>query len=216
METKALKPTFSLQAPVEDRGAQRAALADEGHVAGTRDGVSEGGVQAAQRIHHAQAVGADEPHLAFDQLGNAALQLFTMFAKLFEAGGDHDAAGDAQLDGFRDEVGHAVGGSGHDHQVRPLRQFADAGVRLDSQDVGALGVDRIHGAAEGAAQQVPQHGTADAAGTLGSSDERYALGHKQRVKRVSFRAINVGRRITFQGACNGFWCGKGSSHESSI
>ena len=48
-----------LEAPVQDRGAQRAALADEAHRAGPRDGGGEGGVQAGERAHHAQAVGAD-------------------------------------------------------------------------------------------------------------------------------------------------------------
>ena len=53
-----------LQAPVEDGGAERAALADEADVAGPRHGGGEGGVQARQRAHHAQAVGADEAHVA--------------------------------------------------------------------------------------------------------------------------------------------------------
>ena len=49
-----------LEAPVQHRGAQRAALADEAHRAGPRDGGGEGGVQAGERAHHAQAVGADD------------------------------------------------------------------------------------------------------------------------------------------------------------
>ena len=46
METNALKPTCLPEAPVEHRGAERAALADEADVAGPRHAGGEGGVDA--------------------------------------------------------------------------------------------------------------------------------------------------------------------------
>ena len=63
---------------------------------------------------------------------------------------------------------------------------------------GALGVHRKNRAAERAAQQVPQHGAAHAAGTLGGADDGNAFGQKQRVERMSFGAVDVGRWISFQ------------------
>ena len=54
--------------PVQHRGAQGAALADEGHVAGPRHRVGKGRIQAENRVHHAQAVGADDAHPAMDDL----------------------------------------------------------------------------------------------------------------------------------------------------
>ena len=50
------------QAPVEHGRAERAALAEEGDVAGPRHGAGEGGVEAGQRVHHAEAVRADDAH----------------------------------------------------------------------------------------------------------------------------------------------------------
>src|SRR5579863_9003433 len=49
------------QAPVEDRGAESAALADERDVSGKGYGSRERGVEAVDRAHHPQAVRSDQP-----------------------------------------------------------------------------------------------------------------------------------------------------------
>ena len=164
------------QAPIEHGGTKCAALADEGDVARPRHGVREGRVQAAHRIHHAQTVRTDQAHLAANDLGDLALQLLAMLAEFLEAGGDDDARGNPQLHRLSDEVGHGVGRRGHHYQIHFVRQLAHVGIGLDSQHVGALGVHRKHGAAEGAAQQVPQHRAAHAARALGGADHGDALG----------------------------------------
>ena len=63
MEAKTLKPLF-LQAPVEDRGQKRSALADEGDVSRQGQSGREGSVEPVQRIHDAEAIGPHNPHLA--------------------------------------------------------------------------------------------------------------------------------------------------------
>ena len=75
------------QAPVENGGAEGAALADEADGAGLGDGAGEGGIEAGMRHHHAQAVRADEAHLALARLlGDLPLELDARRAGFFKAG----------------------------------------------------------------------------------------------------------------------------------
>ena len=58
---------------------------------GLRHGGGEGGVQAGQRAHHAQAVRADDPHPAAPRLlQDLPLQLRALGPDLLEAGRDDD------------------------------------------------------------------------------------------------------------------------------
>ena len=47
-------------APIQNRGAQGAALANESDVSGAGDVDREGGVEPADRIHHSQAIGPNQ------------------------------------------------------------------------------------------------------------------------------------------------------------
>ena len=89
------------QAPVENGGAEGAALAEEADGAGLGDGAGEGGVEAGLRHHDAQAVGADEAHLALARFrDDLPLELDARGAGFFEAGGNDDGALDAGGDAF--------------------------------------------------------------------------------------------------------------------
>ena len=61
------------------------------------------------------------------------------------------------------------------------------GWALDAQDAGALGVDRVDGAAEGAGDEVAEDGAADAAGLLGGTDEGHGLGLEEGLQRAADR-----------------------------
>src|SRR5208337_4800284 len=52
------------QGPIEHRGAERPRLADEGDIAAPRDAAGKRGVDATDGVHHAQAIGADEPQVS--------------------------------------------------------------------------------------------------------------------------------------------------------
>ncbi len=56
-------------APVENRGAQSAALADEAQMAGASHGAGERGIELAMRAHQAQAIRPDDAHTAAARLG---------------------------------------------------------------------------------------------------------------------------------------------------
>ena len=80
METNALKPTFSRK--LQSRTAVHSAplWLMNATLPGRAMRVGEGRVQAAHRVHHAQAVGPDEPHLAADDLRDLPLQLLAVLA----------------------------------------------------------------------------------------------------------------------------------------
>ena len=74
-----------LEAPVQDGGTECAALADEAHVAGPRHALGERGVEARERAHDAEAVGADDAHLcAAGDLQDLLFQLGAFFADFLE------------------------------------------------------------------------------------------------------------------------------------
>src|SRR5207253_6693599 len=83
---KCAEPDQLSLGPIENCRTQRAALADETDVSWPCNMRSKGRVQSVQRVHHAQAVRAKQPHgTALDTLKNLSLQLLSRFAVLFEA-----------------------------------------------------------------------------------------------------------------------------------
>src|SRR5450755_633239 len=50
------------ETPVQHGGTYRAALTDESYIAGSRNGVGKGGIEAGNRTHHAQTIGSNQAH----------------------------------------------------------------------------------------------------------------------------------------------------------
>ena len=150
---------------------QRAALADEPDGCRARHARGERRVEAGDGVHDAQAVGADDadpggPGLRED----LALQLRPIRSDLLEPGGDDDRATDPLGGALGDQAGYARG-RGDDHrEVDGVGDRGEVRVGLDPEDAGALRVDREDRAAERAADEVPEHVAADAAGLLGGAD----------------------------------------------
>ena len=111
-----------------------------------------------------------------------AFQFQSGRADLLEAGRNDDGALDAFLGAFADDAGHAGGRRDDDGQVHLLGYVGDVLIGLDAEHAGPLGVDRENGAAEGAADQVPQNGAADAAGGLGGTDDGDGLGREEHIE----------------------------------
>jgi len=194
-----------LQAPVQDGGAQRAALADEANATQAGHPGGEGGVQAADGTHHAQAVGADDAHPAAPRdLEDLLLQGRARRPGLLEAGGDDDRAGDAQVGAFLDQAGDGRR-RGDDHgQIGLLRHGLDVRVGADAQHAVALGIDRVDRPAEGAADQVPEDGATDAADALAGANHGNIAREEDRIQglaatatinqiagRVDYRLANI-------------------------
>ncbi len=133
-----------LQAPVENGRTESAALADETDTARPRDSVCKGGVEARHGAHDAQTVRPHDADVGFASFGqNLVFQCNSARAGLFEARRNDDRAFDTLLGAFADHTGNGRG-RGHDYgQIDLVRNVFQAGIRLDSENVGTLGIDRI-------------------------------------------------------------------------
>ena len=98
-------------------------------------------------------------------------ELLAFLADFAEAGrDDHDAPG-AGLAAATDDARHGRGRRADDRQIGIVRQTLDVLVGLDALNRFSLRIDRIDHAAEARADQVPQHGVADAGGRVAGPDD---------------------------------------------
>ena len=93
----------------------------------------------------------------------------------------------------RQQRRYALGRSAQDHQVGNLRQLLQTGIGANPQNMGALGIHRVDDAAERAADQVPQHGAAHRAGALAGAHQGDAGGLEDGVQRVTVGPQNIMR-----------------------
>ncbi|MFT3784541.1 MAG: hypothetical protein QM770_00055 [Tepidisphaeraceae bacterium] len=154
--TNALKPTFSLN-DQSRMAVQSAGLTDERDVARPGNVACEGGVQTRQRVHHAQAIRADDAHPAAAGLREQlSFQFDARRAQFLEACTDDDGRLHAGVGALADDAGNARGGRCDDGEVDLLRHLADFRVCLDAQHAGPFRIDGEHRAAERRLHQVPQ------------------------------------------------------------
>ena len=84
---KGAEADILLQAPIQDRGAERAALADESDAPGPGHVRGESGIEFPARHHHAQAIRPHDAHLAAPRLHqDLPFQLQPRRAGFLEAG----------------------------------------------------------------------------------------------------------------------------------
>ena len=104
METKALKPTISLKLQSSTAVHSAPLWLMKPTLPGRAMPRREGGVQAGERAHHAQAVGADDAHVALARfLEQLPLQLRALRPDFLEAGRDHDRRLDARRRALPDD-----------------------------------------------------------------------------------------------------------------
>ncbi len=190
-------------APVENGREERAALAHEADGPGCGDPRRERRVEAGRGAHHAEAVRPDDSHpVGACRREDLALQLRPFGTDLLEpCGDDHhglDARGRALLDGGGDRHGRRR----DDDELRDLGERREVRVGAHAEDAGPLLVDRVHGAAEGAADQVPEDGPADATLFLRCTDDRDGGRREERLQRVALVAQHVARAVADR-ACHG-------------
>ena len=193
-------------------------MAEESYVAFAGDGVSESGVEADDRIHYAEAVGADEAHAAALEIFlDLAFEGYAFFAAFFEAGGDHHDGADTGLATFVNYAGNC--GSGRDDygEIDFAGNFADGGECLQAENFGALGIDGNDLAFEVAIGEIGENGAADAAFAIGGADDGDARGLEDGVEGAGldggagggesfgFRnRVHVGHGNTIGGSGHGF------------
>ncbi len=171
--------------PVQDGGAQRAGLRDEGDVAGVRRALVEGGVQPDGGAHDAEAVGADQSDVvAVRGLHQLPLQRGAGRAGLAETGGDDDRRFHAVDAAVFEDAGHALRRGGDHHQLDRLADLGDGGIGALSLHHGMAGVDRIQRALEAALQHVLEHDLADRVGAVAGAENGHRFGCEQGIEIV--------------------------------
>ena len=105
-------------------------------------------------------------------------------ADFLEARRNDDGGLHAFLGAIVDDAGHG-GGRRHDHgQIHRLGYLRDMLVGLDAQHAGPLRIDGEDGAAERAADQVPENGASHGAGGFGGADDRHGFGSEEYIERL--------------------------------
>ena len=184
------------QAPVQHRGTEGAALADEAYAARPGGFRGEGGIHPAQRHHHPKAIRADDAHAGAPRLRQHLLLEFdALRPRLPEAGGDDDGASHSGLCTFLDDPRHGGCGRGNHRQFHRFRHRGDVRIGLDPEHARTAGMDGKHGSAEGAGDQVAQDVAAYAARLLRGSDHGYASRREECVQGSLLRTQHVVRRM---------------------
>ena len=155
------------QAPVENGGAQCAALADEADVAGQSERFGKRCIQTDVRQHHADAVRTDDPHLA--ALGeNLVFQFRASRSALFEASGDNHCAFHIRRGAFRDDRRDRARRSGDDRKIDTSRHAANRWASLLSKDRFPIWINRKQIALE--RFEIFHQRASDTIGSFGSAD----------------------------------------------
>ena len=117
-------------------------------------------------------------------LHDLALQLYPAWARFLETSRDNDGALHASIHALANDAGHGRRWGDDDRQVHRLGHLGDRRVGLDTQHARTLRIDREHGPAERAADEVPQDCSADAARRLGGAHYRDVLRREEHVQRL--------------------------------
>ncbi|MNF63448.1 hypothetical protein D3C84_451520 [compost metagenome] len=169
-----------LLGPVENGGADRRRLGEEGHLPwGGGDG-GEAGVDALPRQEHAHAVGAEQADAV---LAAQPLQLMAILGG--ELGGQYDGGACALLAELLDEWQYPLAPGADDGEIGGQRQAGDIGIGEHAGDGLAVGADRQYGALELTREQVPDH-------------------HMTRLLRVG-RGADDGNRLGFEEPIQAAW-----------
>ena len=178
---------------VQDRRAQRAALRDEGDVAGPRHARGEAGVQAhvGQGVDHPQAVGADHAHPRLAADGHhAVLDGAALGADLAEARRDDDDALHPAGDRVLHRLQRRLGRQDHDAEIQRVGDVLDRGVGPHTRDRARRGVDRVQRPGEAALQDVDEDVVAHLAGGGRRTDHRHRLRAHDRIQRLQSREFH--------------------------
>ena len=185
------------QAPIEDCGAERAALAYEADTTGERHLTGESGIETGDRIHQTQAIRPDDaegPTLGRGQ--DPFFQRGAFGAALLESCRYDDGAFHPCSHALIHNCGDRRRRRGYDGQVDCIGQRHHTGIGLDPEDAGAFAVDRKDRPSERIADEVPQNGTPHAAGRLARTDDGNALWSKKGIQRMFPGMENVLRQLS--------------------
>ena len=144
--------------PVEDCGAERTRLRDEGDMPLPCAALVEGRVEADARPHHAEAVRPDQAYaIAPRHLKHALLQRDAGRTRLAEARSDHHRRRHALQSAVLEDPGHRLCRRGHHGEIDRLADGPHRGPGTLAMDTVVVRIDRIQRAAKAAREHVAQH-----------------------------------------------------------
>ena len=164
------EPQLFHEAPVENRGQQCAALAEEGHVAGTCYVLREGGIQTNQGIHEAEAIRPDQTcRAALQMLPDLIFKRHTLRSLFLEPCGNHDDCFRFGSDAFGDNLRHC-GGRYHDHDE--IDRFWHSVDRCETGEAADFRLTRIYrvDVALVVCEEISENGVSHTSRTVGSTD----------------------------------------------
>ena len=172
-----------LQAPIQNRRAERAALAQKTDAAWFRHVGGERGVELGAGNHHAQTVRADNADVAAPGFfENLLLQRRTFRTRFLEAGGDDDHAMNAGGGTFLDDARHGFRRRDDDGEVGNFRQRGDVRIRLDPENHFLNRIAGKNFAGKTAGHQIAHHRATDAALALRRADDRNGFRCQDRIE----------------------------------
>ena len=171
-------------------------MAEEGNVAGKRDVLSEGGVQAYRRSHDAEAIRTDDPERAETSfLQNLGLKARALRADLLESSGNNDSSLYAGGYTFADETRNR-GRGGDDHgEIDAARNASYGRVAGQPQHFGSPRVNRKDLVARFRTAEILDHGAADTFLPRGGADNSDASWAEDEIERVPLGAQDIVRGL---------------------
>ena len=180
------------QAPVENRGADGAALAHQRDVSGPGDSSRESGIEAGERAHHAQTVGADDAHVAAPgRFEHLTLEIRAVLPCFLEAGRNDDRALDAGSHTFAHHAGHSGSGRDDDGQIHLVGHVGDFGIGTNSKHARAFRIYGKHGTAERAVNEIPENGAAHTGRRFSCADHGHIARGEEDVERAAAQSQNI-------------------------
>ena len=170
--------------PIEDGGAQRAGLRNEGYAAGLGREMGKAGVEADAGNQDAQAVGAEDAHAVTARIFRHHFLEGAAFRILFlrQSRGQHDDRLGALGAQFLGDAGNGLRRRANDGQIRCHRQVSDARIGQNAGNRLLAGVHRHDRTAEATEQKVAHNQGADGSRAIGSADHSDGRGIEQFIK----------------------------------
>ena len=180
-------------APVQNRGLQRAALAQKRDAPFMRHRICEGRIQPDRRVHESHAVRPQQAQRTSSQMSlNFFFQMSAQISLLAKSGGDHDRRFHARVHALADQLRHGLRRRDNHRQVHAPANLADALDGFYSQHFLMAGIDGVQFDRGLALQQIGEHAAAHGSGSIGGADHS---GRSRNEKRFQPRPRWTGQRL---------------------
>src|SRR5262249_27158486 len=130
------------KAPIENRGAQRAALAEKGYASRMSSARCKGRIQPNKRVHDSQAIRPDQPHsTAARHRQDLLFQREPVGARLAKSSRNDYSVFHSRISAITDRVQYGCRGCRDHRQVYRYRDRGDARVCLTPKNAATVRIN---------------------------------------------------------------------------